>query len=194
MVDSDIALMAHLMRRAGFGAPRDELERRVAVGYEETVEELLHPEDQKPLDIYEFLRYIPWQVRSGNLDVGQTPWVWRMICTRAPLQEKLTAFYHCIFATGVAKVDHYHEIVDMVDMFREKGLGKYRDILVEVASNPAMIFWLDNNQNHAEGVNENWGRELLELFTMGVGSYTEDDVRECSRAFTGWTFTPKIHR
>ena len=96
--------------------------------------------------------------------------------------------------TGVSKVDHYDEITDMIDLFREKGLGKYRDLLVEVARNPAMLFWLDNHENHATAVNENWGRELLELFTMGVGNYTEEDVYECSRAFTGWTMTPKLPR
>ena len=117
-----------------------------------------------------------------------------MINTRAPLQEKMCLFWHQIFATGVSKVDHYDEITDMIDMFREKGMGKYRDLLVEVAKNPAMIYWLDNNENHATAVNENWGRELLELFSMGVSNYTEDDVRECSRAFTGWTMSPKLPR
>jgi uncharacterized protein (DUF1800 family) len=91
-------------------------------------------------------------------------------------------------------VDHYDEIIDMVDMFREKGLGKFRALLLEVARSPAMIFWLDNNENHAHAVNENWGRELLELFTLGVGNYTETDVREASRAFTGWTIEPKLPR
>ena len=66
-------------------------------------------------------------------------------------------------------------------------MGNYRDLLVALARDPAMIYWLDNNENHADAVNENWGRELLELFSMGVGNYTEVDVRECSRAFTGWT-------
>jgi len=110
------------------------------------------------------------------------------------LQEKMTLFWHQIFATGVSKVDHYDEIIDMVDMFREKGLGKFRALLLEVARSPAMIFWLDNNENHAHAVNENWGRELLELFTLGVGNYTETDVREASRAFTGWTIEPKLPR
>ena len=67
------------------------------------------------------------------------------------------------------------------------GLGKFRDILLELAQNPAMIFWLDNNGNHRGAINENWGRELLELFSMGVGNYSEDDIKEASRAFTGWT-------
>ena len=195
MADNDIALMAHLMRRAGFGAPRDELEARVAKGYEATVEELLHPEEQEPVDMYEFLRYHPWGWKPGTLQgMGHAAWTCRMINTKAPLQEKMTLFWHGIFATGVSKVDHWDEIVDMVDMLREKGMGSYRDLLVEVANNPAMIYWLDNNENHADAVNENWGRELLELFSMGVGSYTEVDVAECSRAFTGWTITPKLPR
>ena len=195
MADSDIALMAHLMRRAGFGATRQELEERVAAGYEKTVEELLSPDDQEQVDIYDFWRYFNYQWKAGTLNgVGQSGWVWRMLNTKAPLQEKMTIFWHQIFATGVSKVDHFDEIIDMVDMFRDKGLGRYRELLLEVAKSPAMIFWLDNNQNHGAAVNENWGRELLELFTMGVGNYTEVDVRECSRAFTGWTFSTKLPR
>ena len=195
MSSSDLEMIAHLMRRAGFGASREELEERLAAGYEETVEELLHPERQEPVDIYEFLRYHHMQWKPGTLGgVGQVSWVWRMINTKAPLQEKMCLFWHQIFATGVSKVDHYDEITDMIDMFREKGMGKYRDLLIEVAKNPAMIYWLDNNENHATAVNENWGRELLELFSMGVSNYTEDDVRECSRAFTGWTMSPKLPR
>ncbi len=195
MSSSDLAMIAHLMRRAGFGASREELEERLAVGYEETVEDLLHPERQEAVDIYEFLRYHHMQWKPGTLGgVGQVSWVWRMINTNAPLQEKMCLLWHQIFATGVSKVDHYDEITDMIDMFREKGMGKYRDLLIEVAKNPAMIYWLDNNENHATAVNENWGRELLELFSMGVSNYTEDDVRECSRAFTGWTMSPKLPR
>ena len=195
MARDDIALMAHLMRRAGVGAPPAERERRAAAGYEQTVEELLDPEAQEPVDIYEFWRYFNYQWKPGTLGgIGQSSWVWRMINTDAPLQEKMTVFWHQIFATGVSKVDHYDEITDMVDMFREKGLGRFRELVLEVARNPAMIFWLDNNQNHGSAVNENWGRELLELFTMGVGNYTEVDVRECSRAFTGWTMSKKLPR
>ena len=195
MANDDLALMAHLMRRAGFGASRDELEARVARGYDATVEDLLYPEAQEPVDFYEFLRYFPLQWKPDTLDgIGQSGWVWRMINTRAPLQEKMCLFWHQIFATGVSKVDHYDEIFDMIDTFREKGLGRYRDLLIEVAKNPAMLYWLDNQENHATAVNENWGRELLELFTMGVGNYTEDDVFECSRAFTGWSIAPKLPR
>ena len=193
--DTKIDMMAHLMRRAGFGASREELESRSLLGYEETVEQLLAPSLQDPVDRYQFLRYYPMWWKPGTMGgLGQAEWVWTMISTKAPLQEKMCLFYHNIFATGVAKVDHYDEIQDMIDMFRDKGLGKYKEILMEVAKSPAMIYWLDNNENHADSVNENWGRELLELFTMGVGNYTETDVRECSRAFTGWTLEHNLPR
>ena len=195
MADNGIALTAHLMSRAGFRAGREELEASAAKGYEATVEELLHPEKKEPVDIYNLLRYQPWTWKPGTIQgMGHASWLYRMINTNAPLQEKMTLFWHGVFATGVSKVDHWDEITDMVDMLREKGMGSYRELLVEVAKCPAMIYWLDNNENHAHAVNENWGRELLELFSMGVGNYTEEDVRECSRAFTGWTITPKLPR
>ena len=195
MADNGIALMAHLMRRAGFGATREELEARAEKGYEATVEELLHPEEQPPVDRYELLRYHPWAWKPGTVQgMGGAEWLYYMINTKRPLEEKMCLFWHQIFATGVSKVDHYDEIVTMVTMFREKGLGNYRELLLELSRSPAMIHWLDNYENHAEAVNENWGRELLELFSMGVGNYTEVDVRECSRAFTGWSMQPKLPR
>ena len=195
MATQDLALMAHLMRRAGFGATREELEARVANGYEATVEELLNPEGQPALNRYELLRYHPWLWKPGTLPgMGSAEWLWYMVNTKRPLEEKMTLFWHQVFATGVSKVDHYHEISNMINMLREKGMGNYKDLLVELSKNPAMIYWLDNCENHADAVNENWGRELLELFSMGVGNYTEVDVREASRAFTGWTFEPSLPR
>ena len=191
----DIALMAHLMRRAGFGATRDELEARVANGYEATVEELLLAGVQEPMNELDFLRYHPWGWKPGTPQgMGAAQWLFFMVNTKRPLEEKLALFWHHVFATGVSKVDHYDEVQELVDMFRERGMGNYRELLQELAKSPAMLFWLDNNENHAEAVNENWGRELLELFSLGVGNYTEVDVRECSRAFTGWTMSPKLPR
>jgi uncharacterized protein (DUF1800 family) len=195
MANQEIALMAHLMRRAGFGATREELEQRVANGYEATVEELLNPENQPALDRYELVRYHPWTWKPGTLPgMGAAEWLWYMVNTQRPLEEKMSLFWHQVFATGVSKVDHYDEIVRMVALFREKGMGSYKELITDLAHNPAMIYWLDNCENHAEAVNENWGRELLELFSMGVGNYTEVDVREASRAFTGWTIEPKLPR
>ena len=192
MATEDLALMAHLMRRAGFGASRDELEARVATGYEATVEELVNP-DAEPVDRYEFLRYQPafWKpVTSPGM--GMAAWFHTMLNTQRPLEEKMVLFWHQVFATGQSKIDHWHELITQVDMFRQHALGDYRELLVALAKNPAMIYWLDNCDNHGRAVNENWGRELLELFSMGVGNYTETDVREASRAFTGWTiaYTP----
>ncbi len=195
MGDQDIALMAHLMRRAGFGATREELEARVVNGYEATVEELLNTDEQPRLNRNEMMRYHPWAWRPGTLPgMGAAEWLHDMINTRRPLEEKMTLFWHGIFATGVSKVDHYDDVMDMIVKFREKGMGDFRELLVDMAKDPAMIYWLDNCENHADAVNENWGRELLELFSMGVGNYTEVDVRECSRAFTGWTIEPKLPR
>ena len=134
------------------------------------------------------MRYHPWTWRPGTLPgMGAAEWLHDMVNTKRPLEEKMALFWHGIFATGVSKVDHYDDVMDMIVKFREKGMGDFRELLVEMAKDPAMIYWLDNCENHADAVNENWGRELLELFSMGVGNYTEVDVRECSRAFTGWT-------
>ena len=91
-------------------------------------------------------------------------------------------------------MDNCNHLLDQIQMFREVGMDNYRDLLLRLASDPAMIYWLDNNENHKVAPNENWGRELLELFTLGVGNYTETDVYECSRAFTGWTISAKMPR
>jgi len=191
----DIALMAHLMRRAGFGAGRDELEARVAQGYEATVEELLNPETQPAVDMYTLLRYQPASLLPGGQPpMGNVNFLYYLVNTKRPLEEKMALFWHHVFATGNSKVDNYDQLLEQIGLFRQHGMGNYRDLLVTIARNPTMLFWLDNNQNHGTAVNENWGRELLELFSMGVGAYTEKDVREASRAFTGWTFETKIPR
>ena len=190
----DMALMAHLMRRAGFGASREELEVRVAKGYESTVEELLHPETQPDVDEDILFRYFPNLEGPLGPPQAQTNWVYRMINTKRPLEEKVALFWHQLFATGNSKVDNPPELLQQIAMFRRHGLGSFPNLLVELAKNPAMIYWLDNNGNHKGAINENWGRELLELFSMGVGNYSENDIKEASRAFTGWTIGPKIPR
>ena len=189
-----IALMGHLMRRAGFGASHEELAARAAEGYEATVEELLHPEEQEAVDIELLYRFMPGYEGALGPPLNQAEWVYRMINTRRPLEEKMALFWHQLFATGNSKVDNPPELTQQIVMFREHCMGSFRDLLVELARNPAMIFWLDNNGNHMGAINENWGRELLELFSMGVGNYSEDDIKEASRAFTGWTIGPKIPR
>jgi len=103
------------------------------------------------------------------------------------MEEKIALFWHGLFATGYAKLNQARSLLNQVDMFRRSGLGSFENLLVELSRDPAMIVWLDNNENHGSAINENYGRELLELFSMGIGNYTEDDIKECSRAFTGWT-------
>jgi uncharacterized protein (DUF1800 family) len=196
MADKDIALMAHLMRRAGFGAQYHELEARAAKGYEETVEELLHPEDNPhgmDLDLAE--RYfIEW-----NHFVRGVPehHAWRMINSKNQLEEKMILFWHGILCISDSKLQSYPTEHQELEMFRRCGLGSFRDLLVEISRDPAMIYYLDNCLSHKGAINENYGRELLELFSLGVGmdgefNYTEDDVKECARAFTGWTIANSI--
>ena len=192
----DLAQMAHLMRRAGFGATREELEQYVAKGYDATVEELINPPDDMPAgDMIGLLRYMPNCLLPGGVpQPGQYNWMYNMITTQRPLVEKTALFWHQVFATGNSKVDNCDQMLEQLVMFRKFGMGNYREMLVELSKNPAMLYWLDNNENHRDAVNENWGRELLELFSMGVSNYTEVDVREASRAFTGWTIAPKLPR
>ena len=190
----EIGLMGHLMRRAGFGASYDELEGRAAAGYEATVEDLLNTEAYPPVDENVLYRYFPGMEGALGPPVNQADWVYRMINTQRPLEEKMALFWHQLFATGNSKVDNPPELTQQIAMFRQHGLGRFPDLLIELAKNPAMIYWLDNNGNHRGAINENWGRELLELFSMGVGNYSEDDIKEASRAFTGWTIAPKIPR
>ena len=188
MADQSIELMAHLMRRAGFGATRDELETYVEKGYEATVEELLNPGDpglepydvvwRKHVSLYEML----------TLPAASGTWMHRMITSRCPLEEKLTLFWHSLFATGYAKVSNAMALHNQSNTFRRNSLGNFSDLLIDLSKDSAMLIWLDNNDNHNGAINENYGRELLELFAMGVGNYSEDDIKECARAFTGWTF------
>ena len=191
----DIALMAHLMRRAGFGAPREELEARAAKGYEATVEELLHPEEQPPLDRNEMMRYHPWTWRPGTLPgMGAAEWLHDMLNTKRPLEEKMALFWHQVFATGVSKVDHYDDVMDMIVKFRAKGLGDYRELLIEMAKDPAMIYWWTTVKTTRGRSTRTGDASCWSSSSMGVGNYTETDVRECSRAFTGWTILPKLPR
>ena len=190
----EMVLMAHLMRRAGFGEPHADLLVHASKGYESVVEELLHPKDPPPIDEELMYRILPGYEGALGPPISQADWMFRMVNTQRPLEEKIALFWHQMFATSNSKVDNPPEIGRQIAMFREYGLGSYRDLLIELAKSPAMIFWLDNHGNHDGAINENWGRELLELFSLGVGNYTEDDIKEASRAFTGWTIAPKIPR
>ena len=187
MSNDNIALMAHLMRRAGFGASRDELERCVEQGYEATVEELLDTSNPNNMPDDIIRRYHAEQSELRDLAGSAAYWMYRMISTESPLEEKMALFWHGLFATGYTKLNQARSQLNQVEMFRRNGLGAFDGLLLEISRDPAMLVWLDNQDNHGDAINENYGRELLELFSMGIGNYTEDDIKECARAFTGWT-------
>ncbi len=112
----------------------------------------------------------------------------RMLRTRHPLQEKLVLFWHGHFATGNDKVHDYRKMLGQFSMLRANANGNLRDLLIGIGKDPAMLIYLDNNQNLKGHPNENFAREIMELFSLGVGNYTEKDIKEAARAFTGWTF------
>ena len=191
----DITLMAHLLRRAGFGASRAEIEAKAAQGYDATVAALLNPETQPAVEEDLMLRYNPVYNHSANIQTNVQQWVYRMINNPRQLQEKMSLFWHMIFCAGHSKIDSGEEMVLMTGMFREHGMGNFRDLLMRLSTSPAMLYYLDNTESHKVAINENYGRELLELFSLGVGkdevfNYTEDDVKACARAFTGWNNAP----
>ena len=192
MTSQDIAVMAHLLRRAGFGANHKELEAYCAKGYEATVEELLNPENAPDMEYDLLQRYMPEWRDLGDKYPNESFWMYRLISTKRPLEEKIALFWHGVLCTGSNKLENPRQLFIQIEKFRRHGLDKLPTIFLQLASDPAMIFYLDNQMNHNNAINENWGRELLELFSMGVGmdglpNYTEDDVKECARAFTGWS-------
>ena len=133
-------------------------------------------------------RFFYW-LRADYLEVRRIAqwWAQRMLTTNRPLEEKLALFWHGHFATSDEKVRDYRKMLQQLELFRTYGHGNFRDLLLGVAKNPAMLVYLDAGENVKGRPNENFGREILELFTMGVGNYTETDIREAARAFTGWT-------
>ena len=188
MAESDLALMAHLMRRAGFGASRAELEEYASKGYEAVADELVHPEGSPEFEDDLLDRYYGGEA----ITVWAGKWIYRMVNTKRPLEEKIALFWHHVFASAWHKSEHTLSMFRQVEMFRRLGLSDMRTILLELSKDPGMINWLDNNENRKEEPNENYGRELLELFSMGVGNYTENDIKMAARAFTGWTFKQPI--
>ena len=165
-VNDDLDLMAHLIRRAGFGANRDDLEIYMARGYSGTVEDLLAPEQAMALEDDLAFRYVPYFRMGTGIPSFQSYWMYRMITTQRPLEEKMTLFWHHIFATSHSKMNRNPQMNRQLEMFRRNALGNFRTILTDLAKDPAMIYWLDNNENHNGAPNENFGRELLELFSM----------------------------
>ena len=185
MVSIDTELVIHLMNRAGFGITPDELDSCTGISYEELVENLLGSTESShiPDDVI-FRDHVDLHASRSGVPAY---WAYRMISTKSPLEEKMSLFWHGIFATGNSKLNNLRSLLNQIEMFRRSGTGKFDDLLLELSQDPAMLIWLDNQDNLNESINENYGREILELFSMGVGNYSEDDIKECARAFTGWS-------
>jgi uncharacterized protein (DUF1800 family) len=134
-------------------------------------------------------RYLYW-LRASRLETHRLGYWWanRMLTTPRPFQEKMTLFWHGHFATTEEKVRDYRKLQIQNELLRQHATGKFRDLLVAVAKDPAMLAFLDAGVNLKGAPNENFAREIMELFTMGVGNYTEQDIKEAARAFTGWNY------
>ena len=193
-MDDSRSLTAHLLRRAGFGATPSEVDAATEAGYAATLDELLNPERfERPVeDLLE--RFHSEHSDEESPRWSAIKWTYRMINSRRQLEEKMALMWHGVFATGWSKVTNGQMMHRQYEMLRDNCLGDFRTLLQKLSRDPAMLYWLDQQSNHATAVNENYGRELLELFSMGRGNYTEDDVRSCARAFTGWTMTQVLPR
>jgi hypothetical protein len=176
--------IAHLLRRAGFGASPAELAEFRVLGLAKTVDRLID-DGSAPDDVEEKLRLFSFDP-TRLVDI-QREWVVRMVWSSRPLVEKMTLFWHGLLTSANAKVGRPPLMRAQNAFFREHAFGDYGTILKGISKDPAMMLWLDTHNSRRAHPNENYARELLELFSMGVGHYGEEDVREAARAFTGWT-------
>lgn len=182
---SDEFLIDHLLRRAGFGTTLQEQRYYRDLGFERSLNELLNPESVNDDALDKLLD-------DQNFDFTDLAdlkrwWIYRMMFSKRPLQEKLSLFWHGHFATSNnGKVNNPYLMYQQNLLFRNLGMGRFDELLLAVSKDPAMIIWLDNKDNRKAKPNENYAREVMELFTMGIGNYSEQDVKEAARAFTGW--------
>jgi uncharacterized protein (DUF1800 family) len=182
----DLRKVAHLHRRAGFGATRAELLRDLAAGPEASIERLFNP-PALPTDEAEAIDGLRQTARSSsNLDLLKVCWLNRILHGPDPLREKLTLFWHGHFATSNKKVESVALMDRQNETLRAHALGGFTAMLEAIIADPAMLVWLDGGSSKKDKPNENFAREFLELFTLAVGHYTERDIREAARAFTGW--------
>jgi uncharacterized protein (DUF1800 family) len=175
----------HLLRRAGFGAGYQRLTDTLAQSPARAIAQLF---DYDPAvdPLNDLADQLQGFVTFKEIKPVQEWCFFRMLNNQHPLQEKLMLFWHNRFATSAGKVDQPQLMHQQMELFRQKGNGNFRDLLAAVGHDPAMLVWLDGQYNHKGKPNENYAREVMELFTLGIGSYSETDVKQLARAFTGW--------
>lgn len=196
----DLRKAGHLYRRTTFGATAAELDAALKVGPAETIDGLLKgAADQQKFE--ELTEPLARSIARANDDLHLPAWwLYRMLYTPHPLREKLTLFWHNHFATSNAKVQNAGFMLDQYRLLYKHALGNFRELVQDITVDPAMLVWLDTRGSKKGSPNENYARELMELFTLGVGNYTETDIRQAARAFTGWdvkagkaSFNPAEH-
>lgn len=183
---------AHLYRRAAFGPTREELRTAVADGMDATVTKLFSAVPEARAREPVVTTAAPINPTTGMPDPSKqtaelrAAWIQRLLENADPVREKLALFWHNHFATSVKKVNDASLMEQQGEMLFQHAHGSFRTMLKEISRNPAMLIFLDSNQNVRGRPNENYAREVMELFTLGVGNYTEKDIQEAARAFTGW--------
>src|SRR5262249_11555638 len=186
---------AHLARRAGFGATPAELDSWVAAGLDETVDLLVNygGVDNSALesDLQTLTSIVPPATTPvydlSRIDGVRRWFLHRMVFTKRPLEEKMTYLWNLWWTSGITKVQGVTLMLNQNRTMRQYALGKFDDMVVAISQDPAMLIWLDNAISRVGRPNENYARELMELFTLGVDKYTQTDVTEVARALTGWT-------
>lgn len=187
--------ITHLLNRFGLGASKEDLAYYGGGTWRDAVEKLVEddrPEVEVKIADSFFNPSNPGLQRMSQL---QGHWYRRLIITNRPLQHRMLLFWHDHFATSSAKVRIAQAMLGHMDMLYENALGPFRTLIGAVSKDPAMIIWLDLQENTKDSPNENFAREVMELFTLGVDNgYTEDDIREVARAFTGWQYRQSRRR
>lgn len=181
----DIKKVGHLYRRAAFGATLDELQTGVKAGPDKLITELLKGDASK--SEFDPDRDLAGRIKKANSGTqARSWWLRRMLDSPHPLRERMTLFWHNHFATSYAKVLNAGYMLGQYELMYKHALGNFRPLLQEMSKDPAMMVWLDTAGSKKADPNENYARELMELFSLGIGHYTEKDIREAARAFTGW--------
>jgi uncharacterized protein (DUF1800 family) len=181
----DTRRLCHLLRRAAFGPTPGRIEKFKSRDVYEVVDWLLEYDPET--DPFEgAVDELEGFVNFTRSDAVASYWYYRMLNSPQPLQERLALFWHGRWATGAGKVDNGRYMAGQVQTFRRLGIGSFRELCVAMGRDPAMLYWLDGISNRKGKPNENYAREVMELFTLGIGNYTERDVKELARAYTGW--------
>ncbi|HXS68238.1 MAG TPA: DUF1800 domain-containing protein [Candidatus Polarisedimenticolia bacterium] len=215
----DYTTAAHLLNRAGFGGTPDEIQKLASLGHLEAVSSLVdfekipdttadpdwaHPDPGKAerrraaknasLEQRQKLQRQERQIENQRLLELRGWWLQRMAKGPRPFQEKMTLFWHGHFATSFEKVRDSYYMWRQNELFRRLCTGNWLDLLTEAGKDPAMLVWLDQAQSRKEHPNENYAREVMELFSLGQGHYTEKDITEAARALTGWSLDPAAQK